>query len=267
MGTAETVDVSFQWGTAPGSYPNETITETMSTTADFDAQLTDLQPNTTYYFRARAVCERTSYGLDKSFITSQVAEVVVSIKPKNQTVPSGGSFSVDVEVDSRGIPITDCDVTVTFDPHLTATLLNGGNLLGTAGLDAQYLPTIDVGEVSYVGYRIDSSIAVNGDFMTINFNVDPAAAGTYALVVAATLMDSNGDPVAVVDDDGRVKIRTKGRKGDANSDGVVNSLDITKVERIVVGMDARTPEADANQDDVVNSLDITKVERIIAGLD
>jgi len=50
-------------------------------------------------------------------------------------------------------------------------------------------------------------------------------------------------------------------------DGLVNSLDITKIERIIVGIDARTPEANANEDDVVNSLDITKVERIIAGLD
>jgi len=55
--------------------------------------------------------------------------------------------------------------------------------------------------------------------------------------------------------------------GDANGDGVVNSLDITKVERIIVGLDAETPGADANQDGVVNSLDITKVERIIVGLD
>jgi len=55
--------------------------------------------------------------------------------------------------------------------------------------------------------------------------------------------------------------------GDANGDGVVNNLDITKVERIIVGLDAETPGADANQDGVVNNLDITKVERIIVGLD
>jgi len=55
--------------------------------------------------------------------------------------------------------------------------------------------------------------------------------------------------------------------GDANGDGVVNALDITKVERIIVGLDAETPGADANQDGVMNCLDITKIERIIAGLD
>ena len=55
--------------------------------------------------------------------------------------------------------------------------------------------------------------------------------------------------------------------GDANEDGWVNILDITKVERIIVGLDAETPGADANQDGNVNALDITKIERLIVGLD
>jgi hypothetical protein len=55
--------------------------------------------------------------------------------------------------------------------------------------------------------------------------------------------------------------------GDANGDGSVNAIDITKVERMIAGLDDETPGADANQDGNVNALDITKVERIIAGLD
>jgi len=54
--------------------------------------------------------------------------------------------------------------------------------------------------------------------------------------------------------------------GDANGDGNINALDITKVERIIAGLDTETPGADANQDGNINALDITKVERIIAGL-
>jgi len=56
------------------------------------------------------------------------------------------------------------------------------------------------------------------------------------------------------------------RLGDANGDGVVNTADITKVERIIVGLEVTTSSADANQDGKVNAADITKVERIIAGL-
>ena len=36
---------------------------------------------------------------------------------------------------------------------------------------------------------------------------------------------------------------------------------------MIAGLDTQTPEADANQDGNVNALDITKIERIIAGLD
>ena len=54
--------------------------------------------------------------------------------------------------------------------------------------------------------------------------------------------------------------------GDANGDGQVNAIDITKTERIVVGLDEPTPGADANQDGQINALDITKIELIIVGL-
>lgn len=55
------------------------------------------------------------------------------------------------------------------------------------------------------------------------------------------------------------------RRGDANRDGNVNSLDITKVERIIMELDDPTPGADANGDGNMNALDITKIELIIMG--
>ncbi|MDD5700907.1 MAG: MBG domain-containing protein [Dehalococcoidales bacterium] len=51
--------------------------------------------------------------------------------------------------------------------------------------------------------------------------------------------------------------------GDANGDGEVNSLDITKVVRIILQLDPVTPTADANRDGEINALDITTVELII----
>jgi len=53
--------------------------------------------------------------------------------------------------------------------------------------------------------------------------------------------------------------------GDANEDGVVNSLDITKVKRIIMGLDEPTPGADANGDGNINAIDITQIELIIMG--
>jgi len=55
--------------------------------------------------------------------------------------------------------------------------------------------------------------------------------------------------------------------GDVNGDGMINSLDITTVERIIVELDAPTAGADVNQNGAINVLDITKIERIIVGLD
>ncbi len=54
----------------------------------------------------------------------------------------------------------------------------------------------------------------------------------------------------------------------SNGDGKVNSLDITKVERIIAGLDPAFPflGADADKDGGIGALDITKVERIIAGM-
>ena len=55
--------------------------------------------------------------------------------------------------------------------------------------------------------------------------------------------------------------------GDANSDGVIDTGDIIKVRRIILGLDPWVPSADANQDGVMNMSDVTKIERIIFGLD
>ncbi|MDY6918249.1 MAG: PKD domain-containing protein, partial [Chloroflexota bacterium] len=54
------------------------------------------------------------------------------------------------------------------------------------------------------------------------------------------------------------------RAGDANQDGVINALDMTSTERIIVGVDSPTPGADANGDGSVNALDITRIELMIA---
>ena len=48
--------------------------------------------------------------------------------------------------------------------------------------------------------------------------------------------------------------------------GALNALDITKLERIIAGLDAWRPAADANSDGALNALDITKTARLVAGL-
>jgi len=56
--------------------------------------------------------------------------------------------------------------------------------------------------------------------------------------------------------------------GDANVDGTVNMMDITAIERIILGMDAdRTAQADANYNGVIDMGDVIRVEKTYLGLD
>ena len=55
--------------------------------------------------------------------------------------------------------------------------------------------------------------------------------------------------------------------GDANGDGKVNILDMTRVARMILLLDPETPGADAKPDGFVNVLDMAKIARIILQLD
>ncbi|MFC1947576.1 fibronectin type III domain-containing protein [Chloroflexota bacterium] len=74
MGTASSANVSFGWDTQPhpdnpDAYANWTPEVTMTSEGKFKYRITDLQRNTTYYFRARAIGDSTAYGEELSFTT------------------------------------------------------------------------------------------------------------------------------------------------------------------------------------------------------
>jgi phosphodiesterase/alkaline phosphatase D-like protein len=72
LGSSNSDNVSFQWGTTPGMYSAETTPQSMSTTGDFLADLGGLTPATTYYYRAKANggIAGIGYGDEHSFTTS-----------------------------------------------------------------------------------------------------------------------------------------------------------------------------------------------------
>ncbi|HUV43683.1 MAG TPA: PKD domain-containing protein, partial [Dehalococcoidales bacterium] len=79
IGTASSVDVSFEWGeTQGGPYPNETTPQSMSSTGDLDFDLTGLEPGTTYYFRAKAVGAGTVYGVEMNLVLPAVPPSVAT---------------------------------------------------------------------------------------------------------------------------------------------------------------------------------------------
>lgn len=72
LGTASSVDVSFQWWTGSSSYLSETAVQALTSAGVFSFELTDLEPDTTYHFRAKAVGNGTgtAYGSTETFKTS-----------------------------------------------------------------------------------------------------------------------------------------------------------------------------------------------------
>jgi hypothetical protein len=70
LGTAGNAYVSFEWGTATGSYTHTTANEMRTNTTAFSADLSGLTPGTTYYYRAKAGSDRDAvYGAEKTFAT------------------------------------------------------------------------------------------------------------------------------------------------------------------------------------------------------
>jgi alpha-tubulin suppressor-like RCC1 family protein len=75
LGSASSVSVSFQWGTSPGVYGNETTVEVRGSTGAFQFNLGGLSSGTTYYYRAKAAGDGTSYGMERSLTTATLPAV------------------------------------------------------------------------------------------------------------------------------------------------------------------------------------------------
>ncbi len=81
LGTAAGVNVSFQWGTSPRSYSDESAGSYLSATGAFYFELTGLAPDTTYYCRAKAAGQGTAYGMERSFTTPPAPPTVETSTP------------------------------------------------------------------------------------------------------------------------------------------------------------------------------------------
>jgi len=135
----------------------------------------------------------------------------VSIIPSSKTISPGDTFTIEVFIDSATNNVKACEVTVTFDADLTATDATGLALLSAPVLAYPTTPSIAVGEVTWAVVRTGDNndpAAVFGNFMTIDFDVDPAATGPHDLIIDATLLDENNDPIpGVVDNNGLVIVQ------------------------------------------------------------
>jgi hypothetical protein len=221
------------------------------------------------------------------------AEIIVASNDPDEasvTVPvtlqvSGAQSGVTVSVDAPATAVPDSDFTANID-ITEVTDLDSGNYDVTfdplvlqlddvtSGLIGSTTIPVDIyNEISSGTYRVVQNVpgltgvSGSGYLAVLHFHVIGSDGDSSSIALSnGTLSDNHAGEIAATWVGDSVDI-TSSMAGDANGDGVVNALDITKVERIVVGLDTETPGADANGDGVVNALDITKIERIIVGLD
>ncbi len=159
LGSSPRVGVSFQWGTNR-SYGHQTRVHGKASTGEFTAEISGLQPDTTYHFRAKADGDgEPVYGADMTFRTG-TAPPSVETRPATATGP--GSVQLNGRLTSLG---TAENVTVWF---LWGTA-PGGPYTGDAGSQAM------TGE---------------GGFTADLGGLEPGAA--YYFVACA---DGDGDPV------------------------------------------------------------------------
>jgi hypothetical protein len=132
----------------------------------------------------------------------------------------------------------------------------------------------DESNIVAVEYRVDDgdwteATASDGAFDSpaedYTFTTASLADGEHTVYVRAT--DSADNTTAEVDYASDSFTIQPVSPGDANGDGTIDVLDITRVERAIADLDPDTSGSDANQDGMINVLDITRIERIIAGLE
>ena len=210
------------------------------------------------------------YGMSSAIkivrLYAETESVTVTVDAPDSELLEDSDFTVNITI-SEVTDFDACNYDVTFD----ASVLRLDDV--TAGLiDSTAIPVDIYNELSPGTYRIIQNVpgltgvTGSGYLAVLHFHVVGSGGDSSTITLSNGMLSNNqaveitatwvGDTVTV----------TSVIPGDANGDGVVNALDITKVERIIAGLDAETPGSDANSDGAVNALDITKVEMIIAGL-
>ncbi len=109
LGSAVSAVVTFEWGTATGSYSETTASLTLDESRAFSHKLSGLTPGTTYYYRAKAVGDGVDEGDEMSFTTSIIPPSVSTHSVSNVTVTSA---TLNGELDDLG---TADSVVVAFE--------------------------------------------------------------------------------------------------------------------------------------------------------
>lgn len=195
LGSAPSVQVSFEWGTGT-AYGHSTTPETMTGTGSFSYPLSGLSPSTTYYFRAKADGRGTAYGGDMTLTTASVP-----VAPP--TVTTNAATDVAVDAATLNGALTDLGsataVQVSFQWGLTASYGNStppGTMSGTGNFSAD-LNGLAANTTYHYRARVMGDDTAYGSDMTFETRATPATPPSVATAdadsVTAVSARLNGD--------------------------------------------------------------------------
>jgi len=194
---------------------------------------------------------------------------------------AGDGVSVTVNAPEEVAPGTDFTVTidisevdelnaVQYDISFDTSVLRLDDI--TAGtIDSTSVPVAGWNEISPGTYRIVQSMGLtsvsgSGSLAVLHFHaVGTLGSSTDITITNGILSNMAAEeiPATWIGDTVEISVIP----GDADGNGTVNVLDMTKVARIILMLDEPTPGADADQNGQINVLDMTKIARIILMLD
>ncbi|MAF11308.1 hypothetical protein CMK11_12730 [Candidatus Poribacteria bacterium] len=198
------------------------------------------------------------------------AGVAVSLTTPTR-VAADGSFVASVRVEDELTDLDAMSIKLSVSPPSGVVEYDGVELGGTLLEGASVTPNLEDAASPILVFNLPGvdGVSGSGELARVRFNVTGAneAEATIGLTsVALSRVDAQVIEAHVASGELTVTVGTV--PGDATGDGEVTVVDITKIERIVVGLDAAPvgSSPDANEDGSTDILDITSTERLVAGL-
>ena len=199
-----------------------------------------------------------------TFTTAALSDGAYTVYVRATDAATNTTVEANYASDSFTVDTTPPTV-VSTSPTADATGVAVSTAVSVTFSEAMDAATITTGSFTLDG--VSGSVTYESGTYTATFTPDAnlAESTTYTATLSTAITDAAGNPLASAYPWSCTT--TDVTPGDATGDGVVDARDITKVERIIAGLDAAMPGADATQDGLIDARDITMVERIIAGLE
>ena len=172
------------------------------------------------------------------------------VKPADSGNPNNWLKSLEI----KGYSIT---------PTFAVNNVTDYSLIVGSSVDSINVSAASVVSTSSVSGTGTINLIEGTNYIKINVTAQTGATRTYTLTVVRGDA-SAGTQTIGIDSGGTV---ANGTKGDINGDGKISILDIVKLQRIIVGLDASDMACDINGDGKVSVLDIVKLQRHIVGIE